>query len=251
LLPATIRDNLRVVLVETRNPLNIGAVARAMSNFGFLHLRLANPYTVAFQDARSAVGAAPLLANAEVYPTLDEAIADCSMVVGTTAFRAREAHHTMHSLVSAGSLIRAALTPGKVALLFGSETRGLSNDQLSRCQWLTHVPTREEHLSMNLGQAVAVSLYEIGRDEVAADSPSHIARAQAEDLERLTESLLKSLQLSGYIPPRLEESSERKIRRAVRRLELSHDDTTLWLGMLRQILWKLGGLERSGSHKDT
>src|ERR1700720_3788436 len=81
---------LRVVLVESRNPLNIGAAARAMSNFGFLHLRVVNPYEAAFREARSAVGAAELLANAEEYRTVAEAVADCTLVVGTTAVRHRE-----------------------------------------------------------------------------------------------------------------------------------------------------------------
>ena len=78
---------LRVVLVAPRNPLNIGAAARAMSNFGFLHLRVVNPYDVAFREARSAVGASEVLANAEEYKSLAEAIADCTLVVGTTAVR--------------------------------------------------------------------------------------------------------------------------------------------------------------------
>src|SRR5579885_2061134 len=84
-LPAEFElDNLRVVLVAARNPLNIGAAARAMSNFGFLRLRLVNPYTAAFREARSAVGAAALLANAEEYQNVAEAVADCTLVVGTT-----------------------------------------------------------------------------------------------------------------------------------------------------------------------
>ncbi len=78
-------DNLRVVLVATRNPLNIGAVARAMSNFGVRRLRVVNPYEVAFREARSAVGAAGLLEKAEQYEGVAEAVADCSLVVGTTA----------------------------------------------------------------------------------------------------------------------------------------------------------------------
>jgi tRNA/rRNA methyltransferase len=83
-------DAVRVVLVDVRNPLNIGAAARAMSNFGFPHLRLVNPYEIAFQNARSAVGAAATLASAQVYKTVAEAIADCSLVVGTTAVGHRD-----------------------------------------------------------------------------------------------------------------------------------------------------------------
>src|ERR1017187_9261821 len=88
-------DCLRVVLVTVRNPLNIGTAARAMSNFGFSRLRVVNPYEAAFREARSAVGASELLANAEEYKTVAEAVADCTLVVGTTAVRHRELQHPL------------------------------------------------------------------------------------------------------------------------------------------------------------
>ena len=91
-------DRLCVVLVDTRNPLNIGAAARAMSNFGVLQLRVVNPYHVAFREARSAVGAAPLLTSAEEFASLADAVADCALVVGTTAVRHRELHHPLRRL---------------------------------------------------------------------------------------------------------------------------------------------------------
>ena len=157
-------DRLCVVLVSTRNPLNIGAAARAMSNLGFLRLRVVNPYEASFREARSAVGAAPLLAKAEQYSSVAEAVADCSLVVGTTAVSNRELNHPLRLLKDAAPVIRKRLQAGgRVALLFGSEKRGLSNDDFSHCHWLMHIPTREEHTSMNLGQAVAVCLYELAR----------------------------------------------------------------------------------------
>src|SRR5215471_3416191 len=91
-------DGLRVVLVNTRNPLNIGAAARAMSNFGFLHLRVVNPFELAFREARSAVGAAPVLKEAEEFKSLQEAVADCSLLVGTTALGRRDPQHTVRDL---------------------------------------------------------------------------------------------------------------------------------------------------------
>ncbi len=169
-------DHLRVVLVATRNPLNIGAAARAMSNFGCTHLRLVNPYDPAYREAVSAVGAAPVLANAEQFPTVAEAVADCTLVVGTTAAGRRELHHQLCTLEAAARIIlqqlarKPAARPKKnrVALLFGSEKTGLSNEDLSHCHWLLRIPTREAHRSMNLGQAVAVCLYELARDPKAA-----------------------------------------------------------------------------------
>ena len=102
-------DNLRVVLVATRNPLNLGAAARAMSNFGFLRLRVVNPYEVAFREARSAVGASALLASAEEYNSVADAVADCTLVVGTTAVRHRELQHPLRRLEQGARLIRKQL----------------------------------------------------------------------------------------------------------------------------------------------
>ncbi len=157
-------ERVRIVLVSTRNPLNIGAAARAMSNFGFRHLRVVNPYEPAFREARSAVGASSVLAEAEQYKSVADAVADCTLVVGTTAVRHRQLHHPLRRLEDGARLIRKRMGASRVALLFGSEKFGLSNEDLSHCHWLMRVPTREENISMNLGQAVAVCLYEIVRD---------------------------------------------------------------------------------------
>src|SRR5271154_4061899 len=143
--------NLRIVLVDTRNPLNIGAAARAVSNFGFSSFRLVHPYDVAFQGARSAVGAEKILETAEVYETLTEAIADCTLVVGNTAIRHRDVHLPLSRLKAGDQIIKKNLDQkhaararaqkkqksalaqesNRVALLFGSEKFGLSNEDLS------------------------------------------------------------------------------------------------------------------------
>ncbi len=233
-------DRLRVVLVATRNPLNIGAAARAMSNFGFFRMRVVNAYDVAFREARSAVGAARLLAAAEEYRSLSDAVADCALVVGTSAAGRRELNHPLRRLEYGARLIRAGMAAGPVALLFGSEKFGLSNDDMSLCHWLMRIPTREEHGSMNLGQAVALCLYEIVRDSrAAARKPASVAAASGEEVERFTGLLLDLLRESGYVQPRTGASSEQKVRRLVRRLNLPARDAEVWLGMLRQIEWKL------------
>src|SRR5271169_454266 len=148
-----------------------------MSNFGFRHLRVVNPYDAGFREARSAVGASALLASAEECKTVAEAVADCTLVVGTTAARHRELHHPLRRLEYGARLIRKQLGTGRVALLFGSEKVGLANEDLSHCHWLMRIPTREEHISMNLGQAVAVCLYELVRDAKAAQRPEKIKPA--------------------------------------------------------------------------
>jgi len=239
-LPASIDfDRLRVVLVATRNPLNLGAAARAMSNFGFHQLRVVNPYEVAFREARSAVGAAELLAKAEEFKSVADAVADCTLVVGTTAVQNRELQHKIRALSAGAVEIRKRLRSGRLALLFGSEKTGLSNESLSHCHWLLRISTREEHPSMNLGQAVAVCLYELARNAVPAPTVSKSRAASAGDLERLTQELLEALQVSGYLKPGSNQVADAKVRRLVRRLELRDNDADVLLGMLRQMLWKM------------
>ncbi len=235
-------DPLRIVLVAPRNPLNIGAAARAMSNFGFTQMRLVNPYEVAFKEARSAVHSQYILENAEVFATVGEAVGDCSMVVGTTAGWRRDLQLPLYRLEPAGELLREHLKAEKpAALLFGSEKFGLSNEDMSYCQWLLRIPSREEHGSMNLGQAVAICLYELRRDAAAAAQRlEEMPTASAEDFERITALLLDLLDRSGYLNPSTAESSELKLRRLVRRLGLPASDAVTWLGIFRQILWKIG-----------
>ena len=184
-----------MVLVATRNPLNIGAVARAMSDFGVFHLRVVRPYEAAFRAARSAVGAENLLARAEEYETVPQAIADCGLVVGTTALGTRELQHPMRRLEEGARLIRRRLGPAKIALLFGSEKVGLSNNDLSYCHWLMRIPTRTEHRSMNLGQSVAICLYELIRNcNLSAATPTPEKQiAKADQVERLTSALFDIL----------------------------------------------------------
>jgi len=229
---------LCVVLVRTRNPLNLGAAARAMSNFGFSCLRAVEPYDPAFREARSAVGASAILAEAKEYKNVAEAVADCTLVVGTTAARNRELRHSLRRLEAGAKIIRHQLASSRVGLLFGSEKRGLSTDDLSHCHWLLRIPTFEEHGSMNLGQAVAVTLYELVRASPES-SPGKRQPASAEDLERLTSTLLDALCASGYVKAGAGASTEMKARRLIRRLNLEEADARVWLGMLRQIRWKL------------
>ena len=239
---------LKIVLISPRNPLNIGAAARAMSNFGFSELRLVNPYAVAFREARSAVKAHAVLEQAREYPTVAEAVADCTLVVGTTAIGPRVLEHPLRRLEFGGKLIARKIATSPVALLFGSEKFGLSNEDMSYCHWLMRIPAREEHGSMNLGQAVAVCLYEIIRNPAAAKiAPEAKRPADAAHLEHVTEFLETILDRSGYVHARVEGSTRMKIRRLVRRLQLNAHDAEVWLGMLRQILWKLEHTSDSGS----
>ena len=231
---------LAVVLVAPRNPLNIGAAARAMSNFGYSDLRLVNPYDVAFREAKSAVKSGYILDNAREFKTVADAVAGCSLVVGTTALGPRALEHPLRRLEFGARQIRKHVASASAALLFGSEKFGLGNDDMAHCHWLMRIPTRDEHGSMNLGQAVAVCLYELARSAAAAKQvPESRQPAAAQDLERLTTLLIEVLGESGYVHARVAGSTELKTRRLVRRMNLTAHDAEVWLGMLRQIRWKL------------
>jgi TrmH family RNA methyltransferase len=232
-------DHLRVVLVDARNPLNIGAAARAMSNFGFRHLRVVNPYDVAFEGARSAVDAAEVLASAEKFQTVAEAVADCSLVVGTTAIGHRDLQHSLQRLEAGAPMIRAHLASGSCALLFGSEKFGLSNQDMSHCHWLMHISMGAEHVSMNLGQAVAICLYELVRDPAAMPEIQKGTLASSAEVERIHETLLTALRASDYPKLTTSDAFESAIRRLLWRFNLQQGDAEFLLGMLRQMVWKL------------
>jgi tRNA/rRNA methyltransferase len=185
------------------------------------------------------VGAAAVLAAAEEFRTVADAVADCSLVVGTTAVGHRELQHPLRRLEAGAKLIRRRLRTSRVALLFGSEKTGLSNADLSHCHWVLRVPTAPANISMNLGQAVAVCLYELVREAKAAQPAEKLPRATSGEVERITALLLEALRTSGYVKPRGAAIAEEKVRRLVRRLDLRAGDAELWLGMWRQIAWKL------------
>jgi tRNA/rRNA methyltransferase len=243
-------DRVVVVLVRARNPNNIGAVARAMHDFGFRHLRVVNEYAVPFETARSAVDASGVMAGAVVFGSVAEAIADCTLVVGTTAVGERVLQHPLHALPEAGAMIGEELARegGRVALLFGSEKTGLSNDELSHCQWLLTIPmARHEevrHPSMNLGQAVAVCLYELVQPvgvSAVSSAGGVPATVEAGEVERLTALLAEVLEETGYTKRHPANCDEGQIRRLVLRMGVAASDVPVWMGILRQVLWKIRG----------
>ena len=251
------QDRLVVVLVRARNPSNIGAAARAMHDLGFRHLRIVNEFPVPFQAAKSAVDASSILQAAAEFTNVAEAIADCALVYGTTAVGARVLEHPLEILPQAAPAIATALATerdSRIALLFGSEKTGLSNDELSHCHRLLTIPmntpTADRHLSMNLGQAVAVCLYAIAhaytpvphssqphRDEWAASEPP----APSADLERLLTLLRDILTTSGYTRRHPANSRDPILRRLTRRMMLTTSDAAVWTGILRQLQHALAG----------
>lgn len=242
MLTAEEADRVRVVLVASRNPLNIGAAARAMSNFGVGRLRVVRPYEAGFREARSAVDAEAVLRSAEEFDEIAAAVADCSLVVGTTG-RAQGTPRggPLQRLEEAAQAIRAQVRAGSgVAILFGSEKVGLSNQDLNHCQLLLRIPTQSEHPSMNLGQAVAVVLYELAREsEPKGAGEIREALAPAGERERMTALLMEALRASGSRHLGSEAVREERVRRLVRGLQLTAPDLHEWMGLLRRVLWKV------------
>lgn len=249
MLPREQAGRLAVVLVRARNPNNIGAVARAMHDFGFDDLRVVNDYAVSFETARSAVDASAVLSSAKTFSSVAEAVADCTLVIGTTAVGERALQHPLYTLAEAALLVRGEFArdngAGRVALLFGSEKTGLSNGELSHCNWLLTIPMRQyddtRHPSMNLGQAAAVCLYELVRQAGDAVASTSDAATTAGERELLAALLTDVLQESGYTERHPSNCAEDQIRRLVMRMGVSTGDAPVWMGILRQVLWKMRG----------
>lgn len=238
-------DRVVVVLVRARNPNNIGAVARAMYDFGFRHLRVISDYVPPLEAARSAIDASDVLASAKSFAAVAEAITDCTLVVGTTAVGERALEHPLYALAEAAERIReeTANQNGRVALLFGSEKTGLSNEELSHCHWLLTIPMHQHeemrHPSMNLGQAVAVCLYELVRTEVVYPPKGIREPARAEEVERFLELFRQMLEESEYTRRHPANVSEELVRQLVLRMGLKGADVPVWMGIVRQVLWKI------------
>jgi TrmH family RNA methyltransferase len=261
----------RVVLVRPRNPLNIGAAARAMANFGFRDLVLVDPYAPVWEEARSAVGAEEIIESAQAVQTLIEAVGDAAVVLGTTSGSRRNLDRELiplHELAkwlrqSRGSAPkpeshRPPRTPdgkdqrpaGKAALLFGSEKTGLSNEHLSHCHGLVRIRTASSCPSMNLGQAVAVCCYELARAGIVSNAEPAVrlhlsAPANLQSLEHIFARATRVLEEVGYLKPKSREATLTKLRRLMIELRLTNSDAKILGGVLAQIEWKLKQMENS------
>ena len=245
MLTAAQRERVEVVLVSPRNPLNIGAAARTMANFGFAHLAVSAPYAPHWREAKSAVGAPGLLATARESESLREALNDCTFVAGTGTLTHRKPEQPVVSLAALGALFARELERGgRCALVFGGEKHGLTRDDLAFCHVLVEIPTEPSQPSMNLGQAVAVCLYELIRPDSATPGTkgsggAHAAATSAQ-LERLAELIEQTMAAARYSPAAMQDANRHDLRLLLRRLSLSPADLRRVLGLFRRILWRLG-----------
>jgi tRNA/rRNA methyltransferase len=249
LTPAQL-DRIDVVLVTPRNPLNIGAAARAMANFGFRRLSIVAPFAHNWMEAKSAVGAPDLLRDATVYETVAEAVANATLVVGTGSLDRRKPEQAILDLPAAAAQIREAASSGdsksRVALLFGSEKHGLTADELSWCHAITVIDTADAQPSMNLGQAVAVCLYEISRtvsttqEAPAASAPPQLTgNANSEQLDRLARLIEETMESVNYATRGMRSANGEALRILLRRLMPNDADLRRMMGLFRRILWQL------------
>ncbi|HEV2324126.1 MAG TPA: RNA methyltransferase [Terracidiphilus sp.] len=235
-----------------RNPLNVGAAARAMANFGFPRLAVVSPYAPNWREARSAVGAPDLLQNAAECAILAEALADCTLVAGTGSLAHRRPEQPVLSLPALLPIVdREIARGGRIALVFGPEKRGLTRDDLSHCHLLVEIPTAPEQPSMNLGQAVAVCLYELaarnfGSGGTASEPPAQLPTSALENqtassaaLDLLAEVVEQVAEAAHYSQPEMRAANRHDAQLLLRRLDLSERDARRIVGLFRRILWRL------------
>jgi tRNA/rRNA methyltransferase len=252
LLTEAQRDSIDVVLVSPRNPLNIGAAARAMANFGLRRLAVVAPFEPNWREARSAVGAPELLQEAQSTERLAEAVAEATLVVGTGTLTYRKAEQRVVALPDLAPLVRRELERGgRISLVFGPEKHGLTREDLSYCHLLVEIPTDPRQPSMNLGQAVAVCLYELAtRGQISAGGPAafgdtELPAAASSRLELLAGVVEETMLATGYSPRGMQAANQHDLRLMLRRLTLSTHDTRRMLGLFRRILWRLRCAETS------
>ena len=231
------RDTLRrirIVLSRPSHPGNIGAAARAMKTMGLADLALVDPRHFPDPDATAmAAGAGDVLANARVCATLDAALADCLVAVGFSA-RRRDLAHDVERLREAAPAILASAQEGKVALVFGNETSGLSNAELARCQRFVSVPANPGYVSLNLAAAVQVACYELATAAEAFDAPRGAARkaATVADLEGLFAHLESASIASGFLDPARPGRFMERMRRFFARTGAEREEVKLFRGLI-------------------
>lgn len=240
-------SRIRIVLVETTHPGNIGATARAMKSMGLSRLCLVEPARFPSAEATArAAGADDLLAAARISATLPEALSGCGLVLGTTA-RARTIPWPVQDPGGAAARVLEYAAAAEVALVFGRERIGLTNDEVELCHGLIRIPTDPRFSSLNIASAVQILAYEIYRQaltgQAAGDSPSDAPPATSEELERLYEHLERAMRHTGFYDPAKPRRLLRRVRRLFNRAALDRNEVQILRGFLASVE-ELEGPER-------
>jgi TrmH family RNA methyltransferase len=232
--------NIRIVLVKPSHPGNIGAVARAMKNMGLHRLYLVSPADFpSFEASQRAASASDVLAEAVVVDSLQQALAGCALVAGTTA-RLRNVQWPQIDARAGGELLVTESEQHEVALVFGSERTGLLNDEMEQCQYLVNIPTSDEYSSLNLSQAVQIMCYEIlmasraGVAAVEAEPKYELDRlASMEQLNGLYVHILDAMQQFEFFGTRNHEQVMRRMRCLFGRARVTVRELQILRGMIK------------------
>jgi len=239
-------SNIRIVLVETSHPGNIGAAARAMKNMNLNDLCLVSPTNYPHADAFArAAGANDVLNNAVVVDSLEDAISDCTLVMGASA-RLRTLKWPQYTPVEAAAVLKKASLTSPVALVFGRERTGLSNDELQLCHYLVHIPSNEAFSSLNLAAAVQVLAYELfqalQQNEVRTEpvEEDEIPVSQAE-MQRYFEHLQDVLVKVDFLDPQHPKKLMRRLHRLYNRAQPNQKEINILRGILSAVEKEIQG----------
>jgi tRNA/rRNA methyltransferase len=227
-------DNIRIVLCRTSHPGNIGSAARAMKTMGLSRLYLVTPRAFPHETSYAmASGATDVLENIVVCDTLEDALQGCALVIGLTA-RKRELSHAAITPRMAAAEVLSIAADSEVALVFGGETNGLSNEELIRCQRLAHIPANPEYSSLNLAAAVQVLAYELRMsvEEVVPPKPKRMEPATHDEIEGFFGHLELSLIASDFLDPDQPKRLMSRLRRLFTRAGLQKEEVNILRGML-------------------
>ncbi len=226
-------DNIRIVLLETSHPGNLGAAARAMKVMGLSRLYLVNPKCAIDDEARArASGAVDVLDAAVICASLDEALADTVLSAACTS-RRRDLPHPAYTPRRAAPELLSQARSAPVAIVYGSETFGLSNEQLGKCRWLLNIPSNPDYASLNLGAAVQVVAYELRctLDDSPLDLPGFVP-ASHEEVEGLVVAMEETLVDIGFLDPRQPKRLMPRLRRFFARAGLEKEEVAIWRGIV-------------------
>jgi len=234
-LLATMLKNVKIVLIETTHPGNIGAAARAMKNMSLERLCLVSPKAFPHADATArAAGADSILERCQVYDSLDQALSGCRLVVGASA-RLRTVEWPQLLPRACAEEVWREAQQGEVAILFGRESSGLRNSELDRCQYLVHIPANPEYSSLNIAQALQVIAYEIHLQSLsgaaeAAEAADQVATA--DQMEGFFLHLQQAMEDTGFSNPGQSGKLQRRLRRLFFRARPDREEINILRGIL-------------------
>ncbi|XKM14201.1 tRNA (cytosine(32)/uridine(32)-2'-O)-methyltransferase TrmJ [Orbaceae bacterium ac157xtp] len=237
----SILNNIKIVLVETSHTGNMGSAARAMKTMGLTNLCLVNPVIKPDSQAISlAAGASDIIKNAQIYPTVEQAVADCELVIGTSARSRSLQWPHLDSTESGKVIVSYALNHQQVALVFGRERVGLTNEELQKCDYHVSIPANPEYSSLNLAMSVQIFCYEIRMAMLAAESTIQAQKETTEypkndDLERFYQHLNTTLVKTGFINPNHQGQIMGRLRRLYARARVEKQELNILRGILTSI----------------